>query len=190
MLAVSRDDENLECVKTLLQHGANFETRDSLGNSVIHLAAMNGNNKILDYLTKNLKTDMFSRNKKGESALSLANGDGAKILEQYQKEYDQSRLTAQDLLDELTKEEEHDEEAKLKRKQKKWRNKVNKIAKTENITVEEVEKRLEAQDRQRKEQEEQARLDEIEKEKKEAQAEIQRKEELKRQREELIRQAE
>ena len=83
MLAVARDDDNLECVKTLLQHGANFECKDTYGNGVIHIAAMNGNNKILDYLTKNLKTDMFARNSKGESALSLANPEGAKILEQY-----------------------------------------------------------------------------------------------------------
>lgn len=142
MLAVARHDDNLECVKTLLQHGANFECKDAFGNGVIHIAAMNGNNKILDYLTKNLKTDMFSRNQKGESALSLADPEGARILEQYQKEYDQSASTAQDLLDELTKEAEHDEEAQQKKKQKKWRNKVNKIAKTEGISVEEVEKRL------------------------------------------------
>lgn len=69
MLAIARDDENLDAVKTLLQHGANFDVKDTFGNSVIHIAAMNGNNKILDYLTKNLKIDMFSRNKKGESAL-------------------------------------------------------------------------------------------------------------------------
>jgi hypothetical protein len=81
MLAVARDDENLECVKTLLQHSANFECKDNFGNSVIHIAAMNHNNKILDYLTKNLKTDMFARNLKGESALSLADTEGAKILE-------------------------------------------------------------------------------------------------------------
>jgi len=111
MLAVARDDANLECVKTLLSHGANFECRDTLGNGIIHIAAMNGNNKILDYLTKNLKTDMFSRNQKGESALSLADAEGAKILEQYQMEYDQSGSTAQELLDELSKEAEHDEEA-------------------------------------------------------------------------------
>jgi ankyrin repeat protein len=146
LLAVARDDENLEVVKTLLQHGADFEARDFAGNGVIHIAAMNNNTKILDYLTKNLKTDMFSRNKNGETALSLANADGAKILEQYQKEYDQSGSTAQDLLDELTKEQEQDEEAKAKRKLKKWRNKVNKIAKTENISVEEVEKRLQQQE--------------------------------------------
>ena len=146
MLAVARDDANLECVKTLLSHGANFECRDTLGNGIIHIAAMNGNNKILDYLTKNLKTDMFSRNQKGESALSLADPEGAKILEQYQMEYDQSGSTAQELLDELSREAEHDEEAQQKRKLKKWRNKVNKIAKTENISVEEVEKLLKLRD--------------------------------------------
>ena len=164
MLAVTRSDENLDCVKTLLNHGASYDgLTDNFGNTVIHLAAMNGNNKILDYLTKTLKTDMFSRNKKGESALSLANADGAKILEAYQKEFDQSRLTAQDLLADLEKEEEQDEEAKAKRKQKKWRNKVNKIAKTENISVEEVERRLEQQDREKKEKEALAAQEEIEK---------------------------
>jgi hypothetical protein len=146
MLAVSGSDENLECVKTLLQHGANFESKDTYGNGVIHIAAINGNNKILDYLTKNLKTDMFSRNLKGESPLTLADADGVKILEQYQIDYDKSGSIAQDLFDELSKEAEHEEEAQQKRKMKKWRNKVNKIAKTEGISVEEVEKRLATRD--------------------------------------------
>ena len=101
---------------------------------------------------------MFLRNNQGESALSicesLKNKDGAKILENYQMEFDQSKDVAKDLLDELTREEENDEEAKLKRKMKKWRNKVNKIAKTEGISVEEVEKRLNEEDKKKKEAEE------------------------------------
>jgi hypothetical protein len=50
------------------------------------------------------------------------------------------------LLGELIQEDENTEESKAKKKQKKWRNKVNKIAKQEGISVEEVEKRLELED--------------------------------------------
>jgi ankyrin repeat protein len=85
MLAVSRDDKNLDCVKILLQAGADFTSKDSYGNTVIHLAAMNGNNKILDYLSKNLKINIFERNKVGDTALSVCtaskNTEGANILE-------------------------------------------------------------------------------------------------------------
>lgn len=84
----------------------------------------------------------------------MADTEGVKILDQYLKEYDQSKATAQDLLDELTKEDEHDEEAKLKKKLKKFRNKVNRIAKAEKISVEEVEKRLELENQNKKEEEE------------------------------------
>lgn len=168
MLAVSRDDQNLDCVKLLLQAKADFTTKDSYGNSVIHLAAMNGNNKILDYLSKNLKINVFERNKVGDTALSvctaLKNSEGVKILEQVRKEYDTTAKTADELLDELTKEEEHDEEAKAKRRQKKWRNKINRIAKAENIAPEIVEKRL-------NEEEEKKKADEILKKKEEAERE-------------------
>jgi hypothetical protein len=48
-------------------------------------------------------------------------------------------------------EEENLEEAKAKKKQKKWRNKVNKLAKQEGITVEEIEKRLEQEEADKQE---------------------------------------
>jgi len=98
MLASVRSDENLECVKTLLQLGANFECLDEFGNNVLHIAAMNGNNKIIDYLSKNLKIGIFTRNKNGESALSICealnNEEGSKILQKYMEEYDTSKNKA------------------------------------------------------------------------------------------------
>jgi ankyrin repeat protein len=71
MLAVARSDENLECVKYLLQKGANYKVEDEYGNNLHHIAAINGNIKILDYLAKNLKIELFSRNGKGETPLSI-----------------------------------------------------------------------------------------------------------------------
>jgi len=48
------------------------------------------------------------------------------------------------------KEEEQGEEAKAKRKMKKWRNKINKIAKAEGISTEEVERRIAMEDELKK----------------------------------------
>ena len=67
-------------------------------------------------------------------------------MKQFEADYDKSRTFADELLGELMMEEEHTEKEKDKRKQKKWRNKINKIAKAEGISVEEVEKRLELEE--------------------------------------------
>ena len=120
MLAIAKGDENLECAKLLLREGADFSRKDEYGNTVLHIAALNGNNKVLDYLSKNLKINLFERNQKGETALNIChvnkNPEGVKILEQYQDEYDKSRDQAQELMDELAKEQEQDEDAKNKRR--------------------------------------------------------------------------
>ena len=168
MLAVAKDDANLDCVKVLLKHGANFNCKDECGNTVLHVAALNGNNKTLDYLSKNLKINLFERNRNGETALNicqtLKNPEGVKCLEQYQVEYDKSRTQAEELLEELYKEEEHDEEARARRRQKKWRNKINKIAKAENITPEEVEERLQKEEERKKQEEAQKKQEELQRE--------------------------
>lgn len=187
MLTVAKGDENLDCLKVLLQHDANFLAKDEYNNGLLHIAALNGNNKMLDYLSKNLKIDIFERNSKGETALNicqtLKNQAGVEILEKFAKECDNSKALANDLLDELMKEEEHGEEAKAKRKQKKWRNKINKIAKAEGITTEEVEKRLAMEDELKKEEEIRLRKEQEEKEARAAAEEKRRKEELRKLRE-------
>jgi len=120
LLAVAKSDDNLECAKSLLKFGANVHVTDEYGNTLLHVAALNGNNKILDYIAKNLKINMFERNSDGETALNicatLKNAEGVKMLEQYQEEYDKSKDRADDLLAELGKEEEQDEEAKARRR--------------------------------------------------------------------------
>jgi ankyrin repeat protein len=45
--------------------------KDDLGNNLLHIAAIYGNNTILEYFIKNLKIEIFSRNIKGETALSI-----------------------------------------------------------------------------------------------------------------------
>ena len=41
MLAVAKGDENLDCLKVLLQNGANYTARDEYNNSLLHIAALN-----------------------------------------------------------------------------------------------------------------------------------------------------
>lgn len=194
MLACARSDENLECVKSLLQFGANFECLDEFGNNVLHIAAMNGNNKIIDYLSKNLKIGIFARNKNGESALSICetlnNDEGSKILQKYMEEYDTSKSKAQLLLEQLEREEKAGEESKDKKKAKKWRNKVNKISKAEGISVEEVEKRLAAEAEETKNAAENQKKLEAQKEKQAELDEIKRREENRKLREQIKRQEE
>ena len=120
LLAVAKSDDNLECAKSLLKFGANVNVKDEYGNTLLHVAALNGNNKTLNYIAKNLKINMFERNQDGETALNicstLKNSEGKKILEQFQGEYDKSKAQAEELLAELGKEEEQDEEAKARRR--------------------------------------------------------------------------
>jgi len=192
MLAVAKGDENLDCVKLLLSQGADFLAKDSAENSVLHVAALNGNNKILAYLAKNLKIDIFGRNKKGETALNICaaqkNQAGADLLADFQQEYDSSKNQAADLLQELAAEEEHEEEAKAKRKQKKWRNRINRLAKQMNVSPEEVEAKLQKEEEERQLKAiEDARL-EKERERREAEEEVKRKEALRKEREEMRRQ--
>ena len=72
MLAVANGDKGgLESLKVLLLNGANFSNKDYYDNSLLHIAALNNNNKILDWLLKNLKIGIFDRNKNGETALNI-----------------------------------------------------------------------------------------------------------------------
>lgn len=61
----------MDCLKLLLQKGADFNKKDSFDNSILHIAAINGNNKMIDYISKNVKIDIFGRNVNGETALNI-----------------------------------------------------------------------------------------------------------------------
>ena len=182
MLTIAGGDQNLDCLKLILQAGSDFKCKDDFGNTLLHIAAKNNCNKMIDYLAKNLKINIFERNKEGETALNicqnLKNEKGIAILTQFQGQYDQSKALADELMDELCKEEEENEEAKAKRRQKKWRNKINRIAKAENISPEEVEARLQQEEEEKKQQEaKKAKLEE-EKEKREQEEAQKKREEL------------
>jgi len=71
MLATAGSDKNLECMKALLKAGADFKAKDTYQNSLLHIAALNKNNKILNYIVKNMKLDIFERNSLGETALNI-----------------------------------------------------------------------------------------------------------------------
>lgn len=183
MLAVASPFSNLETIKALLNAKADFKKTDEFGNSILHIAAINSNNKMIDFITKTLKLDIFGRNKKGDTALSICqdikNQGGLDILEKYQQSFDKSKDAAGDLLKALEAEEEHEQEAKSKKKDKKWRNKINKIAKAEGISTEEVEKRLKDEADQKKLDEEKAKAEEITREKREAEEAIKKKAQMK-----------
>merc|ERR1712146_593628 len=55
MLAIVGGDKNLDCAKALLAKGVDYKCEDDHGNTVLHIAALNGCNQILDFLSKNLK---------------------------------------------------------------------------------------------------------------------------------------
>lgn len=122
----------------------------------MHIAALNSQNAILEYLTKNLRMEIFARNNAGETALfickSLKNQKGVEILEKYQQ-YDQSRDKTEDLLKELEDQERKEELAKQKKKEKKHRSKIQKLAKEQGVSVEELTKKFEQEEAQRIEQE-------------------------------------
>jgi len=71
MLAVASGDHNLDCVKLLLGAKADYNKVDFKNNTILHIAAIYGNNRILDYLMKNLQIDIFARNKDGDTAMSI-----------------------------------------------------------------------------------------------------------------------
>ena len=145
-------DANLETVKNLLKIGCKFTMTDELGNTLLQIAALAGNNKTIDYLAKSLPgLDIFARNARGETALSicaqLKNKEGEATLGSLQKDYDKSGDAAQALFADLMADETKEDAEKAKKAAKRQRNKVNRIAKAEKKTTEEVaeERRLAAE---------------------------------------------
>ena len=72
MLAVASGDSNIDTVKILLKQNSDIHILDANGNNLIHIASKYDNSKMLQYLVQNTKVNVFERNNKGETALSIA----------------------------------------------------------------------------------------------------------------------
>lgn len=74
-----------------------------------------------------------------------------RLLEWYAEKYgDQTQQTADQLLNELQKEEVHKEQKEAKKKEKKKRQKIKQLAEKEGVSIEEMERRLAEQKEEEK----------------------------------------
>jgi ankyrin repeat protein len=108
-----------------------------VGNTVLHIAAYHQNSlaleHILDHWPANQPLDLALRNKKGDTAFSIANEikdeKTLAILKRFESKFgDLTETATKNLLDELMKEEEKKELEKQKRKDKKKQHKLKHIA--------------------------------------------------------------
>ena len=73
MLAIVSPYSDVECVKLLLSAKADYTIKDKhTGNNIFHLCAERcKNDKVFEYLLKNLKIDIFATNSTGETVHSI-----------------------------------------------------------------------------------------------------------------------
>ena len=67
---------NFDCFTALLRHGAKYDTLDSYGNTLLHIAAIYTNFKVIKYIIENLKIDIDALNHKGEKAIDKCSKKG------------------------------------------------------------------------------------------------------------------
>jgi ankyrin repeat protein len=73
MLAVAGGGQNIECIRILVANKADLSIVDPLGNTILHIAATYQNNEALEFLlSHSQKLNVFERNQKGETPLSIA----------------------------------------------------------------------------------------------------------------------
>jgi ankyrin repeat protein len=138
-------------VRVLIEAKADLLVKDPVGNTVLHIACINQNVSSLKVVLesmpeKDLTLELVARNNKGETPYSIAvehkNDELIKLLDNYQSKVDDvSSKLSKDLLDELEKEEFLAAEEKKKRKEKKLKSKLKKIAEKDGLTVDEIQAR-------------------------------------------------
>ena len=137
----------MDCVRALLAQQADYRVRDkATGSNLFHLAAEKcASDTVFEYLFKNLKVDVFARNGAGHTPLTLCEASPWKserriaCIEEVQSLYDESAKKTDELLDELVAEEDKKERATQKRKEKKHRSKLLKLAEKHGCTVDQLE---------------------------------------------------
>ena len=147
MLAIISPHSKLACVKSLLSHHAKYTVKDqSTGNTSLHLAAEKcANDEVFEYLFNNVKVDVFVRNNSGHTPLSLCEESIYKsqkrldVIKEVQKLFDNTDQVTNDFMAQLEAEEDKNEKAKQKKKDKKHRSKLLKLAEKRGCTVEELE---------------------------------------------------
>lgn len=73
MLAVAGGGQNIESIRILISLKADTNVVDAQGNTILHIAAIYQNNEALDFLLNTNKSlNVFERNLKGETPLSIA----------------------------------------------------------------------------------------------------------------------
>ena len=90
---------------------------NSTGNNILHLAAKYSTDiKVLEYVVKNARVDIFARNNAGETALviceSVGNQAGVQIIEECQECLDDTAKKTDELMAELVDEETKNERAR------------------------------------------------------------------------------
>ena len=147
MLAVASPKPDLECVKHLLSNQASYAVKDkATGNTILHLAAEKcANDDVFQYLFDNLKVDVFATNKKGDTPYSLCEASPYKsqkrldIIKELQKLFDKTGQATDDFMAQLEAEEDKKAHLQQKKKDKKHRSKLLKLAEKRGCTVEELE---------------------------------------------------
>ena len=114
---------SLECVKILIEHGANYNMVYNYGQTALHFAALFKRFEILKYLYTNCKIDPFLRNEDNDTAYEIAALKGDISMQKWVEEQDSSSIFANQLLNEL---EDEDEVSKKKSKKKKPKKKLPK----------------------------------------------------------------
>ena len=158
MLAVVSPQPKLGCVKSLLSHQAKYTVKDqSTGNTILHLAAEKcANDEVFEYLFANVAVDIFVRNNSGHTPLSLCEESIFKsqkrleVIKEVQAAFDKTGKVTDDFMAQLEAEEDKNEKAKQKKKDKKHRSKLLKLAEKRGCTVEELEQQFKEEEESKK----------------------------------------
>lgn len=71
MLAVVAKHQNIEVIEFLLTFNANYYQKDDSKNSVLHLSALYGRNKVMKFILEKLKLNINERNSNNLTALDI-----------------------------------------------------------------------------------------------------------------------
>lgn len=158
-LAICGKKPRLAIVKGLFAKEANHLVKESsTGNTILHLAAEYCTEyDVFEYLVKNARVDLFQRNNAGDTVLTICQSRGdakfTNLVEESQRLLDDSAKKTDELMAELIGEENKTEKARAKKKEKKHRSKLQKLADKHGCTIDQLEQVFKEQEEKKKEEE-------------------------------------